>query len=227
LVIQQAAGASGTAAQVTVWSDVSGTLAVGAPNDVTVLFKNQQVRMTFAGVAGQNLGVDLANAAFGGTVQVIAPNGAAQSQQATFTAAGISIRAGAALTQSGTYTVIIVPASGATGGIRVTLWSDVTDALTIGAPFQLNITFRLQFAQLRFDGTAGQNLRITLTGVTLPASSVLQVLRPDGAAVVNVSFGAAGITADIPTLTSTGVHTVSIVPGGQGTGSAVVNVLNR
>src|SRR5205807_2465137 len=36
------------------------------------------------------------------------------------------------------------------------------------------------------------------------AGSSLAVLRPDGVAVVNTSFGAAGITTDIPTLTSTG-----------------------
>jgi len=45
--------------------------------------------------------------------------------------------------------------------------------------------------------------------------------------VVNTSFGAAGITTDIPTLTSTGIHTVLIIPSGSGTGNATVNVFNR
>jgi len=130
-------------------------------------------------------------------------------------------------TQAGTYTVVVIPPADGTGNLQMTLWSDVSDTLTIGTPYSLTIQFRNQQARLPFNGATGQSLRIILSGVTLPAGGGLTVVRPDGVAVVNTSFGAAGITADIPTLTSTGIHTVQIIPGGSGTGNAVVNVLNR
>ena len=125
------------------------------------------------------------------------------------------------------YTVRVIPAGGGTGGVQLTLWSDLTDALTIGTPQPQTIQFREQQVRLPFDGTAGQNLRIGLTGATLPESSTLHVVRPDGSGPWATIFGAAGITADIPTLTSSGIHTVRVIPSGSGTGNVTVNVFNR
>jgi hypothetical protein len=110
-----------------------------------------------------------------------------------------------------------------TGTLQLTVWSDVTNALTVGTPLPTTITFRNQQARLPFNGTTGQTLRVNLTSVTFPAGASLLVLNPSGNLIVSTT----GVTLDIPALTATGVHTVQIIPASGGTGSAVVNLTTR
>ena len=221
VIVVPASGATGSL-QATLWSDVGGTLTVGALNSVGIVHRNQQSRMSFAGTAGQNLGLDLSNILgfTGGTIQVIAPNGGAQTPPTTFsTAAGIGLRTGT-LTQTGSYTVIVVPASAATGTFNLRLWSDVTDSLTIDSPYQLNIPFRNQQARLPFNVTAGQNLGVELGGLTV--ANIVQVINPNGVALSQVTFTptATGIGGRIGTLAQGGTYTLVIqqAAGASGTG---------
>jgi hypothetical protein len=213
--------------RLTLWSDVTGTLvADGAPLDVT-LFRNQWVRMTFAGTAGQNLGVDVSGlVAFNsGAVNVFRPDGGNQNG-VNFGAAGVGMRLGT-LGQAGVYTVVVAPTSGLAGSLKVTLWSDVMDILTVGTPYVLQIGYRNQLGRNRFNGTSGQNLGVELSGVSLPANSSLSVLRPDGAAISNAGFGTSGLIVNLPTLTVTGEYTVAITPAGSATGEVTIRVFNR
>jgi hypothetical protein len=238
VVIMPDSGAIGTA-QVTVWNELVGALQVGTETVQTVRFPNQFLRFTFTGAVGDNLGLDLANLALasggvaqGGTVQVSRPDGAliglpAQGS-ATFaatTGAGIRMQT---LPQAGTYTVVVMPASGATGTLKLTLWRDVPDPLTIDAPYALTILYRNQAARLIFTGVVGDNLGVDLSSVTLPGGGSIQVLRPgDGAAVVNATFTTTGGVFNVPTLGVAGTYTVVITPSSSGTGRATVRVFRR
>jgi YD repeat-containing protein len=225
-------GATGTAT-LTLWRDVPGTLAVGELNNVTIAYRNQNARPGFAGVAGQNLGLDLSSLSgfTSGQVSVIREfDGASIVNSASFSSAqGIGVRI-PPLSQTGNYTVWVAPAANSTGSFNLRLWKDVDDALSIdGAAYPLSLAYRNQQARLPFTGASGDRLAVELSGVTLPGGGVLNVIRgSDGAFLVNsASFGAAGGTFTIPDLSVAGPYTVNIVPNSAGTGTMNVRVFRR
>jgi hypothetical protein len=221
-----AAAATGSA-RFTLWKDLSGTLSLGVPSDVTVAFPNQQVRMTFAGAAGQFAGLGFSNVQgfTGGNVSVITPGGGTWDVF-SFGTGDIGRRLGP-LNATGNWVVSVVPAASGTGTFRLRLWNDVADPLTVGTPYALSIPNPGQQARLPFTGAAGNNLGFELSGVTFPGGGVVNVLRPDGLAILNTSFGAGGLSLDIPTLTQAGTHIVNVIPAASGTGGATVRVFNR
>jgi len=117
--------------------------------------------------------------------------------------------------------------TGATGTLTATLWRDVPDLLTIDASFDLNIAFNNQQARLRFNGTAGQNLGVNISPLTLGASTV-QVLGPSGAPIaigpqasggqISVAVPAGTVTGiSMQALPATGTYTVLVVPNSGAT----------
>jgi YD repeat-containing protein len=225
VVVVPASAATGSA-QFTLWKDVPGTLALGVLTDVTVAFPAQQVRMTFAGTAGQFAGLDLSDVQgmSGGTVTILAPNGTTWDSFSFTSPSGAGRRFGP-LNAGGNWSVVVVPNSAATGSFKARLWNDVTDALTIGAPYALAIGNRSQQARLRFEAVAGQTATVSLSGVTLPSGSTVQVFLPSGSAQTGAnSFGSAGISFGTGALSQSGTYTVHIVPAASGTGSASVLV---
>ena len=231
VLITPDSGASGQAT-VTLWHDVSGTLELAQPKNVTIVHANQFVRMGFTATAGQNLGVDLSEiSGFApGSLQVFRnSDGVRVAIQGFSTAAGAGVRVPF---PSGDYTVVVSSDGGTQGTMKLTLWKDVDDSLTIGAPFTVSIVYRNQFARPSFSGTAGQNLRIELSGVSLPdGSSVgggVQVSATDGSFFASASgFGPSGGTVDIPTLPFTTTYAVVISPNFAATGNVTVRVFNR
>jgi hypothetical protein len=202
---------------------VPGTLDIGPQIDVAVPFRNQQVRKTFVAAAGQNLGVDLADFAgfTSGGIVVTRPDGAAVVNTSFSGAAGGSFRIPA--TSAGTYIVTIVPASGGTGTFKLRLWSDVTDTLTIGSTYALSIPVRNQQARLSFASTGGETLTVELSAISFPSGGGIVVTRPDGAAVINTSYGTGAFSQTI-TGTQAGTYIVNIVPSSSGTGTMNVRV---
>ena len=233
VVITPANGATGQAT-VTLWRDVSGTLELAQPKNVTIVHANQIVRIGFTATAGQNLGVDLSEISgfTTGALQVFRnSDGARVANQGFSTSAGASVRVLNPVL-SGDYTVVVTPDSSTQGStMKLTLWKDVEGSLTIGAPSTISIVYRNQFARPTFNGTAGQNVRIELSGVSLPdGSSVggsVQVSATDGSLGTGFGFGPSGNTADIPTLRSTTTYAVVISPDSAATGNVTVRVVNR
>src|SRR3989442_8176350 len=75
----------------------------------------------------------------------------------------LSFRLGVpALPLTGTYTVLITPASNTTGSIQFTLWKDVKGSVPAGTPPQLVIKFCHQQAPLPIFGSTAHNLSISL-----------------------------------------------------------------
>jgi len=140
---------------------------------------------------------------------------------------GIGFRL-APISIAGTYTVIVIPAGNATGSAQLTLWSDVTGTLVIETPSIVHIIQRQQAARPTFAGVAGQTLRLALTNSTLPASSLVQVLSPDGSALTSqIGFSPPGTTLDVPALSATGTYTVVVTPAAGGTGDVTLNLSTR
>ncbi len=72
-----------------------------------------------------------------------------------------------------------------------------------------------------FDATAGQNLVLTFTAVTIPNSSLF-VYRPDGSLLSSWGTGTAGTRLEIPNLPATGSYTVMVEPT-SGSGNITLN----
>ncbi len=154
------------------------------------------------------LGVDLANVTLpaNSSLQVLLPDGNLLVNTVFSGGAGAGVRI-PTLPVAGTYTVRVIPAGGGTGSVQLTLWSDVTGALAVGAADNLTVAFRNQEVRKTFTGAVGQNLGVDLANVTLPANSSLQVLLPDGNLLVNTVFsGGAGAGVRIPTLPVAGTY---------------------
>lgn len=81
-------------------------------------------------------------------------------------------------------------------------------------------------ALILFDGTAGQQLRLTLTELAIPESDVA-VYRPDAAALVAPAFvrgGGASAVIELPALPLSGTYTVLVDPRGAHTGSVTLRL---
>jgi hypothetical protein len=214
---------------VNVWNAIvsGGSLSPdGSAHPLSISRPGQEARFTFTANAGDNFGIDLSGNTLpaGSTWQVLTPGGGAFTGASAIPTAELSQRL-ATFTVSGTYTLVIVPFNSATGDITVRLWSDVVAALTVSTPYVLNIAFANQFGRLSFNGTAGQNLTLNLSAVTLPSGSTVQVFNPSGGAVTGVNgFGPAGLNLTIPALAATGVYTVIVTPASPGPGSATVTL---
>jgi YD repeat-containing protein len=220
VTITPASSATGTA-QVTLWQDVPGVLNVGELNSITIRYPNQLVRKTFTLTSPQSLGLDLSNLAgfTSGTVTVTSPGGSTFINQSISGAAGAGIRMGT-LSQLGTYTVVVTPASSGTGTFDLRLWSDVSGTLAVDAPFDTNFAFRAQQARLTFNLAATDSLGLDLRDVTLPAGGTVQVTSPGGSTFINQSFGAAGASVRMGTLSQLGPYAINITPANNGTGNA-------
>jgi YD repeat-containing protein len=103
------------------WSDVTDSIAIGAPYALVIPNRNQQARLMFTGATGDKLQLALSNVTLpaGGLVRVLTENGAEIVLRA-FGPEGLveSIRD---LPFPGTYTVVIEPTSSGTGALTVTL----------------------------------------------------------------------------------------------------------
>jgi YD repeat-containing protein len=225
---------------VTVSTGAANSLSIGETIVLSVPAANQTASFTFSGAAGDFLGLDFSNVSVSGaTVQVLLPNGqpiGLGPQGVVFvqvpagTGAGVRMQA---LPITGTYTVRVSGTSA--GSAQVTLWRDVPDTVTFDTPLDVNFAFRNQQARLKFSGTAGQNLGVNISPLTLAVGGTVQVLQPNGQPIGLGFIGtvqepfAAGTGAGIrmQALPVTGIYTVVIATTGGATGTARVTVWNE
>jgi hypothetical protein len=208
--------------------------ADGAPADVVIANPGEAARLTFAGVAGENLGlgvsgVSLVPAASAKTnVAAYKPDGSllvstACAADGTPCAANLEN-----LPATGTYTIIVQPAQGQTGAQRLWLSRDAAATLASGTPLNLALARPGQNARLTFPGTAGAMLALQVRGVvTNPAGQglLVQVKQPDKSLLVYAHLTGAGQTLVAPPLPITGTYTVFIEPEPAGAATATTEVL--
>ncbi|AMO95381.1 cbiX family protein [Collimonas fungivorans] len=213
-------------AALTLSSEVTGMLTANAAATTFATTRaGQNARYTFSATAGDNYTLLWAGTTFSGTwsyLYVYAPDGSLVTSinfnAANSPAGKIQL---SNLSQSGTYSVFVVPYQGGTGQVALQLLSPATGTLTIdGAPLAINQAAGAN-GQYTFNGTVGQRLGLGVSGVTIaPAGGSItwSVMAPNGTTLTtNCSSFSANSNCTLPALPATGVYTVALVPSSSAT----------
>jgi len=106
-----------------IFNDVTGTIAIGTPLTATTSYPGQNARYTFSGTAGQSVSLQITNSTYPGCValrfSILNPDGSTLTSSFTCSTSG-SISSHT-LGTTGTYTVLIDPQGPGTGSTTVAL----------------------------------------------------------------------------------------------------------
>lgn len=216
-------------------SDVIAALNVDGPStDVVIDQTGQTARLTFNGTAGENLGLGISSFAltpssssYYATFQILKPDGISLSTMYCYVSNGGCSRNLVNLPVTGTYTIVVTPYQGGTGGFTATLSTDFVDTLVAGTPYSLNLSRPGQNARLVFDATAGTSRTLTIASLaTSPASNIVYftVYRPDGSTQTNASTSGSSLIINLASLPATGTYTLFVDPNGHATATATVTL---
>lgn len=212
----------------TLSTDVAGTISAGgATASVSLPRLGQNGRVTFSGIAGEQLGLGASGVtgfATGVELDVRNPDGSTLKW-------GVSTNSGKeldfTLPTAGTYTIFIDPYTLNTGSLTLTLSEDIAGSIAIGGSSQSVTIPRIgQNGRFSFSGTAGQRLGIGVSGVTIGSCCDLTVwvLKPDGSSLSQTLVGTNGAEVDVPLLPQSGTYTILVDPDSPYTGSATVTL---
>jgi hypothetical protein len=200
----------------------TGRAVSGSATTVSVPTVNGIGLLLFDGTAGQAVSVVSSAPTFSGCqMQVYAPDATPVGSTASCSSPSF-MRVN--LPTTGTYTLAVLPTSGATGNVTVqlTTFNDVTGPIVIGTPLTATTTVPAQVARYTFSGTAGQQLSLNLSGNTYTGCNAVavSVLQANGTSVgsTGICNGATGFMDSI-TLPVAGIYTVLVSPQGTTTGS--------
>ncbi len=209
----------------------AGTITPGGPSvTATTTTAGQNARATFTGTAGQRVSLDVSSVNIPGThVSIQNPNGTTLASIYSGTAGAFMDTQ--TLPVSGIYTILVDPSNTNTGNATLRLYDVPANGnapiIPGGSPVTIATTVPGQNAALSFNGTAGQLISLSLSGVTIPNYSYIYLLRPDGAQVTS-TFVYQNNTAFIDTLALpvSGTYTILVDPQGPYTGSMSVQLNN-
>jgi hypothetical protein len=223
----RAATGSATLKLYDVPSDLSGSItAGGSAQTLTFSTPGQNARLSFTGAAGQRISVKLSDVTIGSSsccgakIWLLKPDGTALVPKTYFGTNGLFVDT-KVLPVAGTYKLVLDPQLAATGTATVQLYSvpaDLAGTMTIGdSSVTANFSVPGQNARYTFAGTAGKFLTVTVSGLTMSASTRLIVRKPDGTTLF------AGFVSSDRTLTMTlpvaGTYSLALDPSGAATGS--------
>jgi hypothetical protein len=213
-------------------ADVTGAIAPnGAAATVTTTVPGQNARLTFTGVANQRVSLALTGSCCATTLSVLKPDASTLASITTFGSGGFLDTQ--RLPAGGTYTIVVDPQGVATGAMTLTLYDvppDVTGTLVPdGPPVTLTLGTPGQNARLTFEGTAGRQVTLAISNVTIGSSLLggarISILKPDGSELgTPITVGTSGGTIDRVTLPATGTYTAVVDPIGSATGSATLTL---
>jgi uncharacterized protein YhfF len=224
---QGAATGSSTLSLFNVPADATAAIAPGGGSvALQTTTPGQNAGLTFTGVAGHRLSLNVAPTCCAGSISVQAPDGSEVASAASLAATPLFVEPWS-LPQSGPYTIVVDPRAAAKGSMTFTLYdvpADLTPTASIGGPLvTLPLTTPGQNAAVAFSGTAGRSVTLQLSGVTITQSK-LTVANPDGSTLVGSQYiFTSGKTLSVQ-LTQTGTHTLLLNPVGAYTGSATLSV---
>ena len=220
---QGAATGSTTVSLHDVPADLADTIAFGSTKTFTTTVPGQNARVTFQGTAGQRAAVRISGSCCTTRVSILRPDGSTLSSLTAFASIDGFLEP-VTLPSTGTYTVLVDPDAASTGNVTLSLYDvppDVTDTITAGSPLRVTIGTPGQNARVAFAGTAGQEVSLRLTDVTIGSivsGTTVSLLRPDGTTLASAVVGTNGGFLDGRTLTVTGTYTVLVDPAGGNTG---------
>jgi YD repeat-containing protein len=218
------------------------SLSVAVPVDgaagvaIGTTTSSQPVYFTFAGTAGENLGLGIGGLTIADTssppstyasLTVYRPDGVALSSTACVNGyCGINLLN---LPSSGTYGVVVQPAPYGTGTLNFTaaVSHDAAGTLVPNTPLAVNLARLGQNGRLSFQGTAGSAVGLQIGGITTNPSNQavsLTVLRPNGTSLSGTRVSA-GTTLNLANLPETGTYSVFIDPDSGATGTLTATLV--
>lgn len=228
-------GLSATMAQSSVGA-APARIAFGRPTVVSVSVANEVSEIQFTGTAGQRVSLLGTNGLTGQllgcdiNVSILKPDATVFVPATCMEQTGfIDVKT---LPSTGTYTIVVDPASTATGSVTLTLNDVPADySATIaadGAPVIAAMSTPGQNAALTFSGTPGQRIFLKgtngLTGQLLACDVNVKILQPDGAVLApdtcmeNTGFIGAH------TLTAGGTYTIVVNPLSHAVGNVTLTL---
>ena len=204
----------------TVSHEVIGTLTVGTPLAVNLSRFGQNSRLGFSGTAGTAVvlavgGISTMPTGRSIGLTVFEPNGTSlrwitSSDGHTFILPSLPV--------TGTYTLFVNPQYGATASLTVTMVPSQTVAVLVdGSSRDFSTMVGGQYGYFSFSGTAGDNLGVGISGLTVQNSSYdyldVSVYTPDGSYLVTVPCRPANggcDLLDLINLPSTGIYHVIV-----------------
>ena len=213
--------------------DVGATdrLTIGASRAVTIGTSGTIGLVLFDGADGQQVSFIVTNSTIpAGAITIYRPDGQVIT---SFSPATNTFVDSLTLYVSGTYTMLIDPASTSTGSLTLNSYTfaDVTGpVMTDGTGVPVSITAPGQKALLTFTGTAGQLVSATATSSTWTNCQFggqydLALLNPDGSLLGSVTNACGSTTVlEHQRLPVSGTFTLRINPYGTNTGSATLAV---
>jgi hypothetical protein len=226
---------SGTVELFSVPADVAGTIVPGGSAEtVTIAAPGQNARLSFAGEQGQRVSLLLSSVTLGSSpccgakVSVKNPDGSTLiAPTSVGTTGGFLDRT--VLPADGEYKVVVNPVGDATGDLTLTLYdvpTDDTGGLTLGSPHTFTIGTPGQNSVHTFNGTAGKQISLDVSGVSISLSQV-SIIKPDGNKLIfPTSVNTTGAFFDTKVLPMTGTYKVLLNPTGAAIGDATLTVYN-
>ncbi len=204
-----------------------------AAANLAIANAGEGARLTFAGTAGQTLGLGI-------TGLVLSPASTTFAKIAVYKPdaevliytncyvdgrqCGVNLPS---LPVTGTYSIIVQPANGATGTLQAWLSRDAGGVLSSGTPFRLALARPGQNARLTFAGVAGTLTALQVRGVeTNPAGQGLfiTISKPDGSWLTYTRSTGAGQILVAPPLPVSGTYTVFVEPESAAKGAATASM---
>lgn len=211
---------------------IAGTPLVVNAGSAAASLQKKSVRFPFNGSAGQSLGLGLLNLVTtpaAGKVMFYVEGVNGETVQSGAVAASNGGMVLPKLQASGGYAVVLTGTS-TSSAFNLQLNTDVTAALPVnGTPVTVNVPKFGQGATYTFDATAGQNLVLSLSGVTFPGVTLFKVMNADGTysnmGYTNfVSGTSASTSLALSSLPTTGAYTVRVESPSGSPGSATASL---
>ncbi|MEV0346464.1 VWD domain-containing protein [Nonomuraea sp. NPDC050680] len=208
-------------------SDLTGTVALGAPSTLTTTIPGQDAYWSFAGKAGQRIAFGVSGLTGSAYASVRKPDGT-PLYGSTYCSTACAFNT-VTLPADGTYTIVVDPTTARPGPMTAgVIAGDITGSLTVGgAAVKLTTTGPGQNATWSFAGTAGQRIAFALTGGTWDNNGYARasVRNPDGTDLFKPTYCQSSCTFDTVTLPVTGTYTVVADPYGATVGSISAQVV--
>ena len=201
--------------------EMTARMAIGETKLVTINTANKIAMVLFDGVAGQRISLQMTGVTISSSaVTVLNPNGTTFASLSSVGTSGGFIDT-QTLSTTGTYTIVVDPASTNMGSLTLNLFNIVNVAATItpGATTPITITTPGQNADVTFSGVTGQHVSLNVSGVTVAGTTSYIVKNPDGSTLASANFGTSGGFLEIPYLPSSGTYTIFVNPPGPNTGN--------
>jgi len=179
-----------------------------------------------SGMAGQVLGCDV-------SVSGLTPSATLLTPATCMESSGfMDVKT---LPATGTYSLLVDPASTATGSVTLTLYDVPADYSASITPGGSSVTATMstpgQNGTLTFSGTSGQRVSILGTNgisgqIGLGCDVNVSVLKPDGSVLASPTCMEGSGYIEVMTLPATGTYKLVVDPAGAATGSLTLTVYN-